>query len=134
MSQPDKLPASRRELDFSAPQQVQNPLTKKLNEASFPKLVGISPHFKPIQSGQHASTPISQMMELTAWQDTKIRTTFVNRDLCANNLVSDKLFQVLEVEDIDQQREFSMTISPQIGDMINRVLMGLAKNQASLLI
>lgn len=97
---------SRRALDFSNPEQPKVDLAQKLNEVAFPKHVTNSP-WVPRKS-MIPNTPITQMMELRDWQQSKILSTHINQEICPDNILSDKLLQIL---DMPENQELCVQVS-----------------------
>ena len=87
---------SRRALDFSNTEPKVD-LAQRLNEVAFPKHVANSP-FVPRKS-MIPNTPITQMMELRNWQQSKILSTTLNQEICPENVLSDTLLKILDMPD-----------------------------------
>ena len=51
------------------------------------------------------------MMELSNWQSQKILATQVNQTICQDNILSDKLLQILDISDDQKQKDICEQIS-----------------------
>lgn len=118
-----EIAPSRRALDFSN-QEPKVDLAQRLNEVAYPKHVTNSP-FVPRKS-MIPNTPISQMMELRNWQQSKIMSTTVDQDICPDNVLSDTLLNILEMPD---HRDLCVQVAQNTSSILRKIMEGLAKKQ-----
>ena len=114
---------SKRALDFSNTEPKVD-LAQKLNEVAFPKHVANSP-FVPRKS-MIPNTPITQMMELRNWQQSKILSTSLNQAICPENVLSDTLLKILDMPD---HRDLCVQVSENTSAILRKIMEGLAKKQ-----
>ena len=84
------------------------------------------------QPGTVVNTPITAMMELRNWHQSKINATFVNSELTKDhpNVLSDTLLGILEFGETKKQ-ELCDKVAQDTTRLVNLVMEGLAKKQFS---
>ena len=64
------------------------------------------------------------MMELRNWQSQKINETVIDQDICVDNVLSQKLLQILDIG-LEEQTELCQNIAESTKKMIQQVIQGL---------
>ena len=72
------------------------------------------------------NTPITQMMELRNWQQSKILSTSLNQAICTENVLSDTLLKILGMPD---HRDLCVQVSENTSAILRKIMEGLAKKQ-----
>jgi hypothetical protein len=101
-------------------------LAQKLNEVAFPKYVNGSPFVH--RKSMIPNTPITLMMELRNWQQSKIVSTIVDHTICQENIVSNKLLEILEWP-AEAQKSNCIEVAHICSSIIAKIMLGLAKKQ-----
>lgn len=58
--------------------------------------------------GNVANTPITAMMELRNWQTEKIMQTYVNPEVCDDNILSNEMIKILDFKENESSKKFEL--------------------------